>query len=155
MHVREGQIGTGLAQGLGMADPAMAAAVKAEHFHPGGPRAGDAGKAVLDHDTARGRDAHFFRSKQEQVRRRLAVRHLRGREDVRREAFIEPRASETHPHARMRTARGNADTLRHDVEHVVDAADRFEVGFEYAKQLILQIAVVGLWHLTTSYSYYP
>ncbi len=56
--------------------PAMAAAVKAEHFHPGRPGAGDAGKAVLDHDTALGRDAHLLRGKQEQIGCGLAVCHL-------------------------------------------------------------------------------
>ena len=84
----------GGAQRLGMAGPAMAAAVKAEHGHPGGDRAGDAGNAVLDDQASRWRAPHLCGREQEQVRRRLAARHLRGGENVRREPVVEAGAGE-------------------------------------------------------------
>ena len=85
-------IGAGGAQRVGMTRPAMAAAVKAEHGHPGGARAGDAGHAVLDHEASRRASLHLFGREQEQVRRRLAARDLRGGENVGREAVVEPGA---------------------------------------------------------------
>src|ERR1700753_2336170 len=75
-HVVECRAGAGGPQGLGISGPAMAAAMEAEHCHSGGNRAGNAGKAVLDHKTSPRRRLHLRGGKQKQVRRGLAVGYL-------------------------------------------------------------------------------
>src|SRR5476649_1955970 len=53
-HIVECQGSTRGAQCVGVARPAVAAAVETERGHAGGARGGDAGDAVLDHHASRG-----------------------------------------------------------------------------------------------------
>src|SRR4051812_3408675 len=77
-HVVEYHGGARGAQGVAIAGPAMAAAVKAEHRHAGGSRACYARQAVLDHEASLGRYLHLLGGKQKQVRCRLASLYLGG-----------------------------------------------------------------------------
>ena len=72
----------------------MAAAVKAEHRHPGGAGCGDAGHAVLDHDAALGPGFHLPGGKQKKIGRRLAALDLQGRKNVRRKPIIKAGVAE-------------------------------------------------------------
>jgi len=54
--------------------------MKAEHCHPGGASAGDAGNAVLDHDALRRLHLHLLGGEQKQIRRGFAAINLHRRE---------------------------------------------------------------------------
>ena len=120
-------VGAGGAQRLGMTGQAMAAAVKAEHGHPGGARAGDAGHAVLDHQAAFGRWRPSVRPRTEQVRRRLAARNLRGGENMRRERVIEAGAGQAVTDLFRRAARGDAFRQLDRGDRLADMRDRAQV----------------------------
>src|SRR6202163_2772143 len=75
-HVVKRHDRPGGAQRVVITGPAMAAAVKAEDGHAGGKRAGDAGYAVLDHNTSFGGHPHLRRCEQKQIWRRLAALDL-------------------------------------------------------------------------------
>ena len=75
-HIVKCHRGPGSPQRIAVTLMAMAAAVEAKNGHPGGPRGGDAGDTVFDHQASFGRCGHLRGREQKQVGRRLAMRDL-------------------------------------------------------------------------------
>src|SRR3954451_14812452 len=86
----------------------MAAAVKAQHGHPGGMRAGHPGDAVLDHEAPLWRDIHLRGGEEKEIGRGLAACDLACGKDVRSKQIVETGAGQAVVDLLRRAARRDA-----------------------------------------------
>src|SRR5690242_16557336 len=93
---------------------------------------------VLNDNARRRWHLHYVRSEQEQVRCRLAARHLRRAENVRPEVAQQSRHRQRMPQAFRRAAGGDTAAMLHRLQQVLDTGHGGEFSVKYRRDALVQ-----------------
>ena len=139
-HVVEDEFGAGRRQIRSLVEARkMTGADEPEHPHPGGPRGGDAGDAVLDHQAVLRRGAHRARCEKEEIGTGLSLRDLGGGKNVGREQGLITGNPKREAEPLGRARRGDANARPQAPDRLAHALDPLEFASKCRENIAREI----------------